>query len=147
MARHVCLASFSLKAVFSRGLPCAKRLATTRPVSQRAGLGKHGPVHSLFPFAIPMFLTRVAWSPAWTSGAEHRQPELVPLWLCLAPPPCSVPRKILLLPEWVPVENVLIIQQQQLGGVLAGPSPTSPFVSSPMTAPSLSSSFDALPLE
>lgn len=56
-------------------------------------------------------------------------------------------RQVLLLPEWVPVENVLIIQQQQLGGVLAGPSPTSPFVSSPMTAPSLSSSFDALPLE
>lgn len=105
-ARRVCLASFSLKAVFSRGLPCAKRLATTRPDSQQAGLDKHGPVHSLFPSVIPMFLTQGAWSPAaWTSGTEHRQSKLGPLWLFLAPPPCSVPRKILLLPEWVQLEG------------------------------------------
>lgn len=52
--------------------------------------------------------------------------------------------QVLLLPEWVSIENVLVIQQQQLGGVLAGPSPTSASVSSPMVASAFSSSFDAL---
>lgn len=55
--------------------------------------------------------------------------------------------QILLLSERIPFENVLIIQQQQFGGVLAGSGPTAPLIPSSMTAPALSRSFDALSLE
>lgn len=55
--------------------------------------------------------------------------------------------QILLLSQWIPLENVLIIQQQQFGGVLAGSGPTTPLIPSSMTAPALSRSFDALSLE
>lgn len=61
---------------------------------------------SLFPsHSEPVYLTQAAWSPARTSGTEHRQPKFGPLWLFPAPPPCLVPRKILLLPEWVQLEG------------------------------------------
>lgn len=56
--------------------------------------------------------------------------------------------QVLLLPEWIPLENVLIIEQQQLGGVLAGASTTSPLAASSMIAPALGGGgFDALTLE
>lgn len=46
-----------------------------------------------------------AQSPAWATSPEQRKPELVPLSLFLAPPPWSVPRKLLLFPEPVQLEG------------------------------------------
>lgn len=52
--------------------------------------------------------------------------------------------QILLLPKGVPLEKVLVIQQQQLGRVLVGPGSASPLASNSPTAPALPSSSAAL---
>lgn len=52
--------------------------------------------------------------------------------------------QVLLLPEWVALQNVLIIEQQKFGCVLAGSGPTCPPVPSSVFAPALASSLDVL---
>lgn len=51
--------------------------------------------------------------------------------------------QVLLLPQGIPLQDVLIVQQQQLGRVFAGPSPT-PLVPGPVGAPALPRGFQVL---
>lgn len=104
-ARRVCLVSFSLTTIPSREFPYAERMSTMG-LNPRVGQLTSKCATANNSLWLPLSPTGHSGGPAEPClDSRHRKPKLVPLSLFLAPPPQSVPRKLLLFPEPLHLEG------------------------------------------